>query len=692
MRRALLALPVLLIISAPSSLAQQSPFLSDSIYQALINEVSGEIAYEHIRWFTHFHRPMGGSEGFEKVAAYVEEKAKEYGLENVRYIRLSSDTASWTAKLGELILTEPYRRRLAFTPEIAISLADYSRSTDVSSAELIDVGDGTSESDYKGKTVTGKVVLASGPLSSVMAEAVWKRGALGVIAFTNARAADHPDQIPWMRIPVEDEKKEKKGTFAFVLSNREGMRLRRELSKTKRPYLVSVKIESSFLATPTQAIVEGVIRGSEIHDQDIVLTAHLQEELFSANDDASGCASILEIARALNRLIASGAIPRPRRDIRFWWVDEISAEEQYFSDFPAERAQFLASVNQDMVGALQSAGSRVQFVTRLPWSRAHFLEQVTESIVESLVHGNTAYLAAGQARQLQRGEAGTSAITNEGVPFSRPVLSHLGTRERYDARLIPFHNNTDHQVFNMGIIGIPAITFTNWPDDYIHSTADDLWQMDRTQLRRNAIAVAAIALYVSSVGSEGVPALAAHLRAGGMRRIAGDEERATELALSGESTRAQNLLRESVMRERRALESLLAVAGGSVDEVRRVIATLPNEAAIIAAFEAAIPPSRSPVTAAVPAASLSGVPSRVSSVRDFLAGRKELKKPPSLHALMAYEVLNFVDGVRTVAEIHRAVSAEADAAGEWYYGRVSIDDVKDYLDSAEKAKMISFDR
>ena len=63
-------------------------------------------------------------------------------------------------------------------------------------------------------------------------------------------------------------------------------------------------------------------------------------------------------------------------------------------------------------------------------------------------------------------------------------MSPLGTRERFDARMIPFHNNTDSQVFNMGIIGVPAVTFTNWPDDFIHSTGDDLWQVDPTQLER----------------------------------------------------------------------------------------------------------------------------------------------------------------------------------------------------------------
>ena len=215
-------------------------------------------------------------------------------------------------------------RRLAFTPEVALSLADYSRPTTIASAELVDVGAGTAEADYAGKDVAGKIVLATGSLATAMNEAVWKRGALGLIYFTTQRR-DQQDQVPWTRIPVQNPEKSKDGTFAFVLSQREGLRLRGELAAAKTPYKVQARVESTFHEPSSQSIVEAVIRGTAIHDQDIVLTGHLQEERFSANDDASGCANVLEIARALKRMIDDGRLPRPRRDIRFWWVDEISA-------------------------------------------------------------------------------------------------------------------------------------------------------------------------------------------------------------------------------------------------------------------------------------------------------------------------------------------------------------------------------
>ena len=215
-----------------------------------------------------------------------------------------------------------------------------------------------------------------------------------------------------------------------------------------------------------------------------------------------------------------------------------------------------------MVGAKQSVGSRVQFVTRPPASRASVLGDIVESIVESLVQGNTAYLSAGQARlSLQAGASpsGGSVATDE-QQFSNPVLARLGTRERYDARVVPFHNNTDHQVFNMATIGIPGITFTNWPDDYIHSTDDDLWQMDATQLKRNAVAVASAAWVLANATDGDAYALSGEVVGRGLARIGRDTGTALALARTSPSLdtqrRAITLVRESAAREQRTLASV----------------------------------------------------------------------------------------------------------------------------------------
>ncbi|MBI5379927.1 MAG: right-handed parallel beta-helix repeat-containing protein, partial [Nitrospirae bacterium] len=44
-------------------------------------------------------------------------------------------------------------------------------------------------------------------------------------------------------------------------------------------------------------------------------------------------------------------------------------------------------------------------------------------------------------------------------------------------------NKVTGNKINEAPIGVPAITFTNWPDNYIHTSDDDLWNIDRTQLQ-----------------------------------------------------------------------------------------------------------------------------------------------------------------------------------------------------------------
>ena len=75
--------------------------------------------------------------------------------------------------------------------------------------------------------------------------------------------------------------------------------------------------------------------------------------------------------------------------------------------------------------------------------------------------------------------------------FSKPIFSHLGTREPFRAKAVPYFDSTDHLVFNDSWVGVPGTTLTNWPDENIHSSGDDLWQIDPTQLKRNAFIVAA---------------------------------------------------------------------------------------------------------------------------------------------------------------------------------------------------------
>lgn len=316
-----LALILLLLCSlAP---AQTSPFLPEDTYQKLVNEISGDNAYDHLRDLTKFHSPQGVDRDARRIEQYLLEKVKETGLADVKYITMPSKDVPWSPISGEawLIETLPDGKvreiKLGSYKEVATVIADNSRPVDTQ-AELVDVGTGLTEAEYAGKDVRGKIVLASGAPATVEKLAVWKHGALGILSHTTSRvfAMDYPDQIAWARVNGKaDPETKKEPGWAFVISPRRGHEIAQKLkgaglqgpgmggvvsTATAARFKVRVKIESEILPQSTQAIVEGWIRGKSIHNQQVVLTAHIQEERFSANDDRSGCANLLEMARAYN--------------------------------------------------------------------------------------------------------------------------------------------------------------------------------------------------------------------------------------------------------------------------------------------------------------------------------------------------------------------------------------------------------
>lgn len=661
----------------------------------ITQEVSGDAAYEHVRFMTaQHHRPRGGNDGLMRVAQYYEAKARELGLADVKLIRQADDTRPWNARFADLWLVGDEPERLASTLQTAVHLADFSRAVDVT-AELVDLG---AADDFEEQDVRGKLVLTYGSLGSVMREAVMKRGAAGVIWYPSPFASGNgidgggstrPDQVRWMSIPSEDTS-DGAPTFAFILSLRQGLSLRQKIAAAKEPLRAHAVVDSAFDSTqgkePWQVMVEAFIRGSDPKaHQDVVFTGHLQEEATSANDDASGCASTFEVARTLHALIESGRIPRPRRNLRFWWVNEISSERQYFADHPEAVEEIWVNVNQDMVGADQSQDIlRKQCITRLPAARFHLLNDVMEAVVEYMVATNNFELA-----QLQNGIA----------LYPEPHVAHRGTWQRWNAESIFFHNNTDHMTFTEAPIGIPGITFTNMPDRYIHSSDDDLWNIDATQLGRSAAAVALIGYTMACADEHGLPRLLSEVVGRGEERLARNVRLAlSALALSaGEPAvhfEGVDQIRFATERERLALRSLRD-AGASQARLDELLADLARrESQALAEVEAArrhaggteTPPARASSASETRLAELR--PSLTGGPREFLKGREQIDEPSGLHSLMAFEVLNLVNGQRTGLDIARFVAAEAREAGRHYFGTVTPESVLTYLENASKAGMI----
>lgn len=686
---------LLLCITLPT-FAQETPFLNDDEIRMLINELSGDRSFEHIRILTQWHR-NSGMDGYFEAADYVVEEAKKAGLVDVKFIEQPLGGPNYTAKSAELWITEPIEIKLADIGDHALMLSDGSHDADVT-AELVWAGTGSKE-DLEGLDVAGKIVLVSGYPGAAVSNAVYDKGALGVVCYGTSESKnpmDFPDQLAWTRIS-SNVPEGKQGTFAFNLSPRKGDQLKQMLQtkglqdvfatgkKTMGgKVVVKAKVDTEFGEAPGRTgFVEGWIRGSKYSDQQIVITAHLQEEQGSANDDGSGCGNLLEIARTLNKLIDEGKIERPLRDIRFWWTDEIYSEYRYFRDFQDEPAKMLANLHQDMVGAKQSIGSRIQHLIYSPHSITSYLDALFESVGQFVIETNNPFITAGRMGGLPR-------------PHSRPIYATRGTREGFGARFVPFFNASDNMNFIEGVIGVPAVGLINWDDYYIHSSDDDLWQIDATQLQRNAFIIASMAYYLGKAEDDQTNLLLSETYTQGNKRLANDLQAAFHQMESIENQtlaykNASIILEQATLRETRALMSVADIVGKNDNSSKKIAAMIErlkaNKKVLMDDVDAYYMFKNN--TSKTPKIELSlqelaaskKIPKNNPDLDAYFGNRRGGAPGVSIHSTMRMEVFNFVDGKRSYYDIYKAVLAEILAAGNWYYGTITLDEVEKLLDA-----------
>ncbi len=312
----------------------QSPFLSQPQWISMRDAASGTAPYENLRALTRLHRVPATPE-FDLAADFMLARAQEYGLHDAHaeqfpidgkvHYGLMRSYLSWTVKAGSLWQVTPHETLLADWATDPIRLADYSHTAKVA-ADLIDVGNGTHEADYSGKEVRGKIVLADGVLAAVQHLAVVKYGAAGIVS-------DMPNQstawsgldttiVRWGHLDATVPT-----GFAFMVSHDTATALRQQLASQ-----ASVQLRARVDAEVTPGhwtVVTATIPGADPEAGEVVYSCHLDHQRPGANDNASGCVTILESARILNGLIESGHLTRPARTLRFIWGPEIEGTMAY---------------------------------------------------------------------------------------------------------------------------------------------------------------------------------------------------------------------------------------------------------------------------------------------------------------------------------------------------------------------------
>jgi len=687
MRSTFVVLACALSVAGAVGLAADDPqpaetLLSARILKALDEELSGTAAKDHVVRLTQIHR-VPASPGFHQAIEYVMERAKTYGLRDVHVETFPGDGSTWFGTLhgnrgwrvdgGTLDEVSPQPRRIISYDDVRLAVADNSESADVT-AELVDVGSGASPQDYQGRDVRGKLVLCDAFPGACHRLAVEERGAAGLISYNSNQPSgwwrDDQDLIRWGHLDARG----RKNTFAIMISVREARALQQRLSKGQHVTLHAVVKARNDDSSPYETLV-GTIPGTDPAQGEIVFSCHLDHQKPGANDNASGCSANLETARALQTLISSGRIPPPRRTVRFIWPSEMTGTIAYLAKYPDIAGRIKAAVHLDMVGGDPFITKSILHVTRSPWSLATVTDDVEETFGRYVIRGAMIGAAEGDTAQ---------AIRSLG-----------GSKDALWADITPYESGSDHWIYQEGGFAIPSIYLRDHPDIYIHTTKDLPDNIEPTKMKRSAFIAAASGYYLATVPDRG-DALLELSSIDALDRMAEDGRRAAARA-SVDPHEAAIVVGQAVQREQRRLRTVSRFAAGDrtarIDRASAAVAAAGR--AILETFLPAAEadqfaragfkwPSRDP-----------RVPVRNASVKgpldpggDWVAekagassGRIAIARVPNAGDV-TYEIVNFVDGVRTVGDIRDAVSAE--------FSPVDLAAVAEYLDLLAKAGAISY--
>lgn len=487
---------------ATTASAQEANLLPARDMAALANEVSGRTAKQTVEGLVEFHRQRG-SKGFHQAAGLIAERARAYGLSEVEILRFPADgkifygtqrsRPAWDATRGELTeLAGGSETPIASYAAMPVALAQDSESAELT-AELVDVGDGASESDYAGKDVRGKLVLVGAQPERAQALAIGKFGALGIVSHAQNQktgwSGDNTDQVRWGHLDTFSTHK----TFAFMVSLKTARALQARLASGE-----AIRLHASVQAGQHSGFYEVVtasIPGADprLKGEEIAFSCHLDHQKPGANDNASGCAAILEVARTLQALIGSGALARPARTIRFFWPPEIEGTVTLLNARPDLARRIRAVLHMDMVGGGPETQA-VFHVTRGPASLPSFVHDVAWSFAQWVNEQSYAFAATGKAEF--------------------PMLAPGGGKAPLRAESVPFEMGSDHEVYQDSSFAIPAIYLNDWPDRYIHTNLDRAANIDATKLGRVAFIGAASGYFLAGDPRFAQPVAAAVTAAG----------------------------------------------------------------------------------------------------------------------------------------------------------------------------------
>jgi hypothetical protein len=477
----------------PTALASQLPAATSSAVAELLARFDDRAAMDLVEFMDQYWR-NAANEGFnasiERIQArlvasgfapraagpadvpsvWVEEFGRAQGWDyTVGTLTLLADIA----KPNEELLSRERHR-------VALCINSFSTPPGGVVAPIVDVGQGATPADYEGKDVRGAVVMGDAGAGRLWQMAVVQRGAIGVVStelesYIRPGPPDSPadrapqsewDVLQWGGVPYDETRR----GFGFKATPRAAKRIRARLAAGSAR--VRVEVASSFSPGPVRSLV-AEIPGAVKPQERVLLVAHVQEP--GANDNASGCATLVELARAIRQGIHDKRIPAPGRTLTFIWGDEMRASRQWIADHPAEAKQVRYMFSLDMTGENTRLTGGTFLIEKAPdptavWPRP------------SDPHT----------------EWGSSPVKAEALKGTLLNDLFLAVCQRLALRVHtnPYEGGSDHSVFLAA--GVPSVLAWHFPDRFYHSSLDRPAMTDPAEMKYVGVSVAATALLLAS--------------------------------------------------------------------------------------------------------------------------------------------------------------------------------------------------
>lgn len=554
-KRILISLIIAVFLVAGAARAQMTPWLYWTLLpqehmDEIIGEASGETAWHTIMETGGYNKDRLAEEyaGTFYEVQYIYDQLKRYGLPGAEIVRFPGRKV-WDAVKGELWEISPIRQKLASYKDMTAMLASGSGTVDVK-GELVWVGRGTKE-EIARADVGGKIVVTEGSIGSVHNEACVKQHALGVVGLSSSRSYYDPYQIPWRGIRGRRGASGQITKFGFHLPVREGEFLKRRLLRGEK-ITVHAQVETKSEPYELQDIVCH-IPGTDPEAGEVIFSAHLFEGIIKqgANDNKSGSAGILEVARTLHTLIEEGRLPRPKRTIRFLWGPEFSGTGPWVKANKEIMEKTLCNINMDMVGEWLSKNKAFFCLMRTTYGNPHYINDVMENYYRFIGEGNR------------------ERIQNRSTAYRVPhrIVAPFGADEPFYYSIETHYGASDHEVFNDWGVQVPGVMMIAWPDPWYHTSGDRVDKSDPTQMKRVAIIGAAAAYTIASADDNIAMKIAGETTSNGTRRlghqlVVGLEilNSATVENLSESYKRARIQVEAAMANEKDTLETILELA------------------------------------------------------------------------------------------------------------------------------------